>query len=99
MTHYRRATLIALLIVAVLPARAALADPPLPPAEVRARRFIHEERPLWQMALAFPNDALQLLSWPLKHALIWAERVDLPDRIADFVLYPVHHLGAKESSH
>ena len=27
---------------------------------------------------------------------LWAERVDLPHRLADFVLYPVHHLCPKE---
>ena len=51
---------------------------------------------LWREALALPKAALGVAAWPLKQALVWAERVDLPHRLADFVLYPVHHLGPQE---
>jgi hypothetical protein len=97
----RRIAVIAVLFMLLALARAVLADSdaPLPPDEVRERRLVREERPLWQTVLALPNDALLLLGWPLKHTLFWAERVNLPDRIADFWLYPVHHLGPKEDSH
>jgi hypothetical protein len=67
----------------------ALADPPLPPAEVRARRLVREERPLWREALALPSDALLLLAWPLEKGLMWAEGVHLDDRLEDFVLFPI----------
>jgi hypothetical protein len=97
----RRTAVITVLFMLLSLARAVLADSdaPLPPDEMRERRLVREERPLWQEVLALPDDALLLLGWPLKHTLFWAERINLPDRIADFWLYPVHHLGTKEDSH
>jgi len=62
-------------------APAALADAPLPAAEVRARRLVREERPLWREALALPNQVLLLLAWPLEHALFWAEDARLHNRV------------------
>ena len=89
-------TAILLLVWACLAAAVASAAPPLAAEEVREQRWIKEETPLWRSALALPQAALLVVAWPLKHALFWAERVDLPRRLADFVLYPVHHLGAQE---
>jgi hypothetical protein len=62
-------------------APAALADPPLPAREVRERRLVREERPLWREALALPNRVLLLLAWPLEHTLFWAEDARLHNRV------------------
>jgi hypothetical protein len=72
------------------------AAPPLPAEDVREQRWTKEETPLWREALALPQTVLLVAAWPLKQVLFWAERVDLPDRLADFVLYPVHHLCPEE---
>lgn len=37
--------------------------------EVRERRWIKEEQPLWREALALPQAALGVVTWPLKQAL------------------------------
>jgi hypothetical protein len=65
------------------------ADPPLSADEVRDRRLVQEERPLWREALAFPDDVLLLLSWPVEQFLCWAERVRLGTRVQDVVLAPI----------
>jgi hypothetical protein len=80
--------LLAALVLAV-PFNAARGDPPLPPEEVRDRRLVREERPLWREPLAFPNDVVLLLSWPLEQLLCWAERVRLGTRVRDVVLAPI----------
>jgi hypothetical protein len=67
----------------------ACADPPLPADEVRDRRLMQEERPLWREALALPNDVLLLLSWPVEQLLCWGERVRLGTRVHDVVLGPI----------
>jgi hypothetical protein len=90
-----RAAILVLLLSWSLPAVASAA-PPLAAEDVRERRWIKEEPPLWREALALPKAALGVAAWPLKQALVWAERVELPHRLADFVLYPVHHLGPQE---
>jgi hypothetical protein len=77
-------------------ATTADADAPLPAAEVRERRLIREETPLWRQVLALPADAFLLVTWPLKHALFWAESVRLDRRIGDVVLYPVRRLRGKD---
>ncbi len=77
-----------LLVIGAL-ASAAQAAPPLPPNEVRERRLVREEWPLWRAALALPNQIVLLAAWPLKQALIWAEAARLDERIADVVLWPV----------
>ena len=77
-----------LLVIGAL-ASAAQAAPPLPPNEVRERRLVREEWPLWRAALALPNQIVLLAAWPLKQALIWAEAARLDERIADVVLRPV----------
>lgn len=64
-------------------------DPPLPADEVRERRLVREERPLWREALALPNDVVVLLSWPIEELLCWAERVRLETRVRDVVLTPI----------
>ncbi|HSD11911.1 MAG TPA: hypothetical protein VLF14_13035 [Candidatus Binatia bacterium] len=70
--------------------------PPLAAEEVRERRWIKEETPLWREALALPKAALGVAVWPLKQAFFCVERVNLPHRLADFVLYPFHHFGRQE---
>jgi len=70
---------------------ASLADAPLAPDEVRERRLLREERPLWREALALPYDAALVLAWPLKRTLFWAEQIHLDDRIANLV-----HFHGKE---
>lgn len=65
------------------------AAPILEPEEIRERRLIRAERPLWRRALAAPNDLVTILTWPLKHALFWAEDVHLDRRIRDVVMFPV----------
>jgi hypothetical protein len=85
-----------LLLVSCLFAAVTSAAPPLAAEAVHEQRWMKEETPLWREALALPQTALRVVAWPLKQALFWAERVDLPHRLADFVLYPVHHLGSKE---
>ena len=67
---------------------ASLADAPLAPGEVRERRLLGEQRPLWREALALPYDALLVLAWPLKRTLFWAEEVHLDDRITNLVRFP-----------
>src|SRR5262245_32268136 len=79
---------LAALAVGTLP-RVAGADPPLSADEVRERRLVQEERPLWREALAFPDDVLLLLSWPVEQVLCWAERVRLGTRVQDVVLAPI----------
>ena len=74
-----------LLLVAASPASASA---PLEPSEVRERRVLREDRPLWREALALPYDALLVLTWPLKQALLWGERAQLDDRIEDVVMWP-----------
>jgi hypothetical protein len=91
----RRAAILGLLL-ALRPAAMTLAAPPLPPAEVRERRWIKEEQPLWREALALPQAALGVVTWPLKQTLFWAERVELHRRVAGFVLDPVPHPGTRE---
>jgi hypothetical protein len=66
----------------------AFADPPLSADEVRDRRFMHEERPLWRELLALPDDVLLLLSGPVEQLFCWAERVRLGTRVHDVVLAP-----------
>jgi hypothetical protein len=90
-----RAAILAL-VVSWSFAAVTFAAPPLAAAEVREQRLTKEETPLWREALALPQMVLGVVAWPLKQALFWAERVDLPHRLADFVLYPVHHLCPKE---
>jgi hypothetical protein len=90
-----RAAILGLLLLWSL-AAVTFAAPPLAPEEVRERRWIKEDQPLWRETLALPQTALDVVAWPLKQALFWAERVDLPRRVADCVLYPVHHLGPDE---
>ena len=70
---------------------ASLADTPLAPDEVRERRLVRAERPLWREVLALPYDAALLLAWPLKRTLFWAEETHLDDRIANLV-----HFHGKE---
>jgi len=70
---------------------ASLADAPLAPGEVRERRLVRAERPLWREVLALPYDAALLLAWPLKRTLFWAEQIHLDDRIANLV-----HFHGKE---
>ena len=65
----------------------AAAAVPMSPDEVRDQRLIREARPPWRAALALPDDLLHVLVWPIEQGLFWAERVDLPDRVA-------HLLGA-----
>jgi hypothetical protein len=84
------------LVLSWLFAAVTSAAPPLAAEEVREQRWTKEETPLWREALALPQTALAVVAWPLKQALFWAERVDLPHRLGDLVLYPVHHLGSKE---
>jgi hypothetical protein len=91
-------TAILLLVLACRAAAVASAAPPLAAEEVREQRWMKEETPLWRSALALPQAALLVVAWPLKHALFWAERVDLPQRVADCVLYPVHNLGSKDET-
>jgi hypothetical protein len=79
---------IALFVFGAL-SRTAFGDPPLPAKEVRERRLIREERPLWREALALPNRVVLLAAWPLEQALIWGEEAQLHNRIADVVLWPV----------
>ena len=69
---------------------ASLADAPLAPDEVRERRLVRAERPLWREALALPYDAALLLAWPLKRTLFWAEETHLDDRITNLVRFPFH---------
>ena len=64
-----RANIPLLVAVALITTRgASLADAPLAPDEVRERRLLREERPLWREALALPYDAALVLAWPLKRA-------------------------------
>jgi len=86
---------LAALVVAAL-ARISSADPPLPADEVRDRRLVHEERPLWREALALPNDTLLFLSWPMEQLLCWAERVRLGTRVQDVVLAPIRSQESQE---
>jgi len=72
----------------VLAATSAPASAPLEPSEVRERRLLREDRPLWSEALALPNDILLVLAWPLKQALLWSERKQLDDRVKDIVTWP-----------
>jgi hypothetical protein len=85
-----------MLMLSWLLAAVTSAAPPLAAEEVREQRWVKEETPLWREALALPQTTLRVVAWPLKQALFWAERVDLPHRFADFVLYPVHHLRPQE---
>ena len=78
----------AALAVGTLP-NVAGADPPLPADEVRDRRLVQEDRPLWREALALPDDVLLLVSWPVEQFLCWAERVRLGTRVQDVVLAPI----------
>jgi hypothetical protein len=58
--------------------------------------LVHDERPLWREALALPNDALLLLSWPVEQLLCWAERVQLGTRVQDVVLAPIRSQEGQE---
>jgi hypothetical protein len=86
---------LAAIAVGVLP-HVTFADPPLPADEVRNRRLVHEERPLWREALAFPNDVLLVLSWPIEQLLCWAERARLGTRVQDVVLTPIRSQESQE---
>jgi len=86
---------LAALAVGVLP-HVTFADAPLPADEVHDRRLVHDERPLWREALALPNDALLLLSWPIEQLLCWAERVRLGTRVQDVVLAPIRSQESQE---
>src|SRR5262245_59462809 len=59
------------------------------PCEIRERRVMREERPLWRRALALPADALEVTFWPLRQTLFWMERDDVPDRMRDTALHPI----------
>jgi hypothetical protein len=89
---------ILLLVFFCLSAAVASAAQPLAAEEVREQRWMKEETPLWRSVLALPQAALLVIAWPIKHALFWAERVDLPQRLAVCVLYPVHRLGSKDET-
>jgi hypothetical protein len=82
------AALFAVLTVVGLPTTAR-GDPPLAADEVRDRRLMREERPLWREALALPNEALLLVAWPLRQFLCWAEDVRLATRVRDVALAPI----------
>ena len=86
---------LAILAVGALP-HVAFADPPLAADEVRHRRWVHDEHPLWREALALPNDALLLLSWPVEQLLCWAERLRLGTRVHDVVLAPTRSPESRE---
>jgi hypothetical protein len=90
-----RAAILVLVLCRSLGATTSAA-PPLPAEDVREQRWTKEEEPLWREALALPQTALLVAAWPLKQVLFWAECVNFPARLADFVLYPVRHLGSKE---
>lgn len=68
-------------VAALVTVGVASASVPMSPQEVRAQRRIREDRPLWRSLLAFPDDALHVIFWPIRQGLFWAERVDLPDRV------------------
>ena len=89
--YWERGRLAALLAALALgvPLNTARGDPPLAAEEVRDRRLVREERPLWREALELPNDVVLLLSWPLEQLLCWAERVRLDTRVRDVVLAPI----------
>jgi hypothetical protein len=77
----------------------AFAEAPLEADAVRQQRRIREQQPLWRSVLALPNEAVGLVAWPIKHALFFAEAVNLPGRMRDTVLFPIHRLTkAKEGS-
>jgi len=87
-------------MVVLLLASAAAPDEgaPLPPDEVRARRFYREEDPLWRRALMVPADLLELTAWPLRQTLFWMERHDVPEQIEDAVMFPIRKLRGGDSS-
>ena len=64
--------------------------------EVRERRLFREEDPLWRRAFALPADALRLSFWPLQQTLFWVERINLPERIADAVMFPVRAVRGED---
>ena len=64
--------------------------------EVRERRLYREENPLWRRAFALPADALRLGFWPLQQTLFWVERVNLPERIVDAVMFPVRAVSGED---
>jgi outer membrane protein assembly factor BamA len=44
-------------------------------------------RPWWREAAELPEDALDVMVWPLKKGVIWAEDVNLPDRVLDTLYF------------
>jgi hypothetical protein len=62
------------------------------PDDVRERRRIHAEPSAARQLLALPYRLVALTGWPLGKILDWMEETNLPARVGDFVLYPVHHL-------
>ena len=59
---------------------------------VRERRCIHAEPSTARQVLALPYRLVALTGWPLGKIIDWMEETNLPARVGDFVLYPVHHL-------
>jgi len=64
--------------------------------EIRAERRIHGEPSAGRQILALPYGVVALTGWPLGKAIDWIEDENLPARVEDFVLYPVHHLRHAE---
>lgn len=79
------AALFMTLLVGLLVRPAAFAESAsLASAAVPAHRVAG--RSWWRQALELPEEAMDVFAWPLKRGVIWAERVNLPERIFD-VLY------------
>jgi hypothetical protein len=68
------------------------------PCEIRERRVMREERPLWRRVLALPADVLEVAFWPLRQTLFWMERDDIPDRVRDAALLPIGALTGTAST-